>query len=151
MRKYLSKATLICSLFLAVCLLPAQAQTWHTDWDEAAKESRQKSRPILINFTGSDWCGWCIKLKDEVFNTQTFKDWAAKSVVLLEVDFPRRTQISAKQKAHNDKLAKKYAVRGYPTIIFADSKGAVLGQYGYDAGGPGNWTKKANALIKKGS
>ncbi len=148
MRKHFPKATLICTLLLAVCLLPAQAQTWHTDWDEAAKESRQKSRPILINFTGSDWCGWCIKLKDEVFITPTFKEWAAKSVVLLEIDFPRRTQLSAKQKAHNDQLAQKYGIRGFPTIVFADSKGGVLGQYGYDAGGPANWIKNAETHMK---
>ena len=118
---------------------------WLTSWDEAAKQSKATGKPILMDFTGSDWCGWCIKLKEEVFDTEYFKTWAAKKVVLLEVDFPRKTELPAKQQAQNDKLAEKFAVQGFPTIIFADHQGKQLSQFGYDEGGPKAWTAKAEA------
>jgi thioredoxin-related protein len=122
---------------------------WLTSWDEAAKQSKASGKPILIDFTGSDWCGWCVKLKKEVFDTEHFKTWAAKKVVLLEVDFPRKKPLPAKQQTANEELAAKYGVQGFPTIIFADHKGATLGQYGYDEGGPQAWTSKAETMLKK--
>jgi protein disulfide-isomerase len=102
-----------------------------------------------MDFTGSDWCGWCIKLKNEVFNTPEFKAWAAKKVVLLELDFPRKAEQSAELKKQNQELAQKFNIEGYPTIIFADANGKQLGQYGYDEGGPAVWTKKADEFLKK--
>lgn len=122
---------------------------WHTSWDEAAKESAKTKKPILMDFTGSDWCGWCIKLKAEVFDTQAFKDWAAKNVVLLELDFPRGKALPPEIQTQNSELSRKYGVRGYPTIIFADHEGNALGRYGYDEGGPKVWTKKAETLMGK--
>ena len=70
---------------------------WYIDFEKAAQVSLQTGKPILADFTGSDWCGWCIKLK-EVFNTPKFKDWAEKNVVLLELDYPRRKQQDEKLK-----------------------------------------------------
>lgn len=122
---------------------------WHTDWNKAAAESKSTGKPILMDFTGSDWCGWCIKLKEEVFNTPEFKKWAASKVVLMEVDFPRGKKQSEATKKANMALAEKYGIEGYPTIVFANAKGDELGRYGYDKGGPAVWTKKAETLMKK--
>lgn len=127
----------------------ATSLTWHTSWEKAAAESKKTGKPILMDFTGSDWCGWCIKLKKEVFNTPTFSSWANSKVVLLELDFPRSKQLDAATKKQNDRLAKKYNVQGFPTIVFADHTGKVISTYGYDAGGPANWTRKAEAGWKK--
>jgi thioredoxin-related protein len=138
--------TAILGLFLLTGGALAEAG-WHTTWDAAAKESKTSGKPILIDFTGSDWCGWCVKLKKEVFDTSEFKSWAKDNVVLLELDFPRGKAQSAKEKADNKELAQKYEVKGFPTIIFADTKGEVLGRYGYDSGGPGVWTKKAETFL----
>lgn len=138
------------SIFLALMLVSgaALAETgWHTDWDKAATESKKSGKPILIDFTGSDWCGWCIKLKEEVFDTAEFKSWASDNVVLLEIDFPRNTKQSDQVKAKNRALAQKYGVQGFPTIMFTKADGTVLGQYGYDKGGPENWTKKAEKFL----
>ena len=121
---------------------------WYTDWDKASAESKKTGKPILIDFTGSDWCGWCIKLKKEVFDTPSFKKWANEKVVLLELDFPRSKPQPEAEKAKNKKLAQKYAIEGFPTIIFSNAKGDVLGRYGYDAGGPDVLTKKAEAFLK---
>ncbi len=141
--------TLLIGLMMLAALTPAQAHTWHTDWDAAAKEAKSKKKPILVDFTGSDWCGWCIKLDEEVFETSEFKTWAAKNVVLLKIDFPRKTQLSKAQQEKNNELAQKYGVQGFPTIIFTDAKGEVLGEMGYEAGGPKAWTKSAEGHLKK--
>lgn len=141
------KWIVLCALFLSPVAMAEEG--WLTSYDEAAKQSKKTGKPILMDFTGSDWCGWCIKLKEEVFSTPEFKAWAAKKVILLEVDFPRRTQQSAELKKQNQELAQKYNIEGYPTIIFADANGKALGQpYGYDEGGPKVWTQKAEALMK---
>lgn len=119
------------------------AETWHTNWESAAKESKKTGKPILIDFTGSDWCGWCIKLHDEVFSKPEFKTWAAENVVLLELDFPRKKKQSAAVKKANTELAQKYNVEGFPTVVFAQADGKELGRFGYAKGGPTVWTKEA--------
>ncbi|MEW6281813.1 MAG: thioredoxin family protein [Candidatus Eremiobacterota bacterium] len=123
--------------------------SWLTSWDEASKQSKKTGKPILMDFTGSDWCGWCIKLKKEVFDTPEFQAWAKKNVILLEVDFPRSKQQSEEVKKQNEDLSQKYSIEGYPTIVFVNHKGDVLGTYGYDEGGPGPWIKNAEKMIKK--
>ena len=71
----------------------AHADGWLVDINKAYEISKKTGKPIMANFTGSDWCGWCVKLKNEVFDKPAFKEWAAKTVVLVELDFPRRFQI----------------------------------------------------------
>lgn len=122
---------------------------WYTSWDQAAAESKKTGKPILMDFTGSDWCGWCIKLKKEVFDTAEFRNWASQKVVLLEIDFPQKKKLDKTTKAQNERLAKKYDVQGFPTIVFADHTGKAISRYGYDRGGPVNWTRKAEAGWKK--
>lgn len=127
---------------------PAAAGTqWLTDHAAASQRSRELGRPILADFTGSDWCTWCIKLDDEVFETPAFREWAARNVVLLKLDFPRGKQLDPELQRQNRGLARKYQVRGFPTILFLDGGGAVLGQMGYLRGGPSAWTQKANQII----
>ena len=147
---------IVISLALALCaglfLAPtAQAggDDWLTSWDEAAKKSEESGKPILIDFTGSDWCGWCIKLKNEVFSKEAFKTWAKENVVLLELDYPRKKEQTAKMKGQNAKLASKYGIRGYPTILFLDATGKQIGKSGYRKGGPEAWTTHANTQIGK--
>jgi len=135
------------------CLAPsarAGGDGWQTDPAAAKKAASEAGKLVLADFTGSDWCGWCIKLKKEVFDTEAFKAWAKKNVVLLEVDFPRKKKQSAEVKARNRALAKKYGVRGYPTIIFMTPGGAAIGRSGYKRGGPEVWTKNADEILAKG-
>ncbi len=89
---------------------------WLVDLDEAYAQSIQSGKPILANFTGSDWCGWCKKLDADVFSTPKFKEWADKNVVLLEVDFPRRKQLPEKNRQQNMAMAQSLGIKGYPTI-----------------------------------
>lgn len=127
----------------------ACAEGWLTSWDEAAKVSQQTGKPILMDFTGSDWCIWCQRLKKEVFDTAEFQTWADRNVVLLELDFPQETEQPAAVKEQNAKLAERYAVQGYPTVLFVNAAGDKLAEYGYDKGGPSVWTLKAQTLLDK--
>ena len=107
---------------------PVPELKWFTSLSEAQAEAQQSGKPILADFTGSDWCPWCVKLRKEVFETRQFKIWAAKSVVLLEVDFPRKKPQDAATKKANSDLAAKYKIEGFPTVLFLTADGKVLGK-----------------------
>lgn len=102
---------------------------WTDSFEEAKKIARKKNKPILVFFTGSDWCGPCKMLQQDFFNTDKFVELAGKNLVLYEADFPRRTDIvSSEQKNTNFQLQGKYSVKGYPTIIFIDYQGNEIGR-----------------------
>ncbi len=133
---------------LCICLVTlASAADWTVGWKPAADLASKTNKPILANFTGSDWCGWCIKLKAEVFSTPEFAAWAAKNVVLLEVDFPRDNKQSATQQAENEALLNKYKVEGFPTILLLAADGKELGRFSYQRGGPMAWTAAVDAIL----
>lgn len=136
------------SLALAAsAFLGAAEGGWLTDIAKAKAEAAKAGKPILIDFTGSDWCGWCVKLKKEVFDTPEFTAWAKDKVVLLEVDFPQKKEQSAEVKKANRALAESYKIEGYPTIVIADAAGKELGRLGYQKGGPAAWTASADKVI----
>jgi protein disulfide-isomerase len=109
---------------------------WLTDYEKAQKEAQAKNKLLLMDFTGSDWCGWCIMLDKEVFSKPEFKDYANKHLVLLELDFPRTKRLPPETTAQNEKLLQKFRVQGFPTVVVFDSNGKPLGALGYEAGGP---------------
>ncbi len=109
---------------------------WTDDFDKAKAQAKAENKKILLDFTGSDWCGWCIRLDKEVFSQQAWKDYAAKNLVLVELDFPRKTQLPAATKKQNEKLAAKYGIQGYPTVVILSSGGNKKGELGYVEGGP---------------
>ena len=129
---------------------------WHTDLNKAIELSKKENKPMMLFFTGSDWCGWCVKLKKEVFSQNEFKQWAQDNVILVEVDFPKTTAQSEELKTQNRMLQQQFAVRGYPTCFFVNADklkdGKInftqFGQQGYIAGGPVNWVNSATAIIK---
>jgi len=129
------KKTLI-AVVSALALYSASAGEWLTDLPKAQAQAKQEKKLVLLDFTGSDWCGWCIKLKGEVFDLKEFKDYADKNLVLVEVDFPRKKELSAEQKQANNALQEKYGIEGYPTIIVLDGDGKKVGKLGYMKGGP---------------
>jgi protein disulfide-isomerase len=109
---------------------------WMTDMDKAMKLSAKTGKPILADFSGSDWCGWCMKLDREVFSQKIFKDFTKDNLILVLLDFPRSKVIPANVKKQNRALAAKYGIRSYPTVLLLDSKGKVLLKTGYRRGGP---------------
>lgn len=127
----------------------AQEAGWLTSLDEAKAAAQKSGKPILVDFTGSDWCGWCIKLRKEVFDTPEFSAWAAKNVVLCEIDFPRKKAQEEATKKANNALTQKYGVKGFPTIVFVKADGTEIGRSGYRPGGPKAWTDSADAILQK--
>ena len=142
--------TLLSNLvIMAVSATFAVAGEWGTDWEAAKAQAQKEKKPILINFTGTDWCGWCIRLDKEVFSKEDFKKYAKEHLVLMEVDFPRKKEQSAELKAQNKKLDKEYKVEGYPTIYLLDSKGEkISGDIGYREGGAAEYVKHLKSLLK---
>ncbi len=124
------------------------ALEWKTDFDQAVQAAERLERPVLVNFTGSDWCGWCIRLHDEVFAHKPFQNYARHNLVLLEVDFPQGKELSEEQSRANQALAETYAVRGFPTILLLDAEGAVLARTGYQPGGSEAYVEHLRALLE---
>ena len=125
-------------LLAAMALLRVSAvePDWMTDLPKAQAKAKEEKRMVLLDFTGSDWCGWCIKLHNEVFSKPEFAEYARKNLVLVEVDFPRKKKLSAEQEKANDALQQKYKIDGYPTIIVLNGEGKKIGELGYMPGGP---------------
>jgi len=109
---------------------------WITSYEEGQQEAKANNKLVLLDFTGSDWCGWCILLDREVFSKPEFKEYASKNLVLVEVDFPKMKPISETIRRQNIRLAQQYQVQGFPTIVVLNGDGQVLGAFGYMKGGP---------------
>ena len=123
---------------------------WTEDLDLAMKFAARTKRPIVLDFTGSDWCGWCIKLHDEVFSKDAFKDYADKNLVLVAIDFPRSKKLPDEIKRRNSKLMAQYGVRGFPTIVILDPTGEKeLGRTGYVRGGPAAFIAGVKKILGK--
>jgi len=125
------------------------AAGWGDDYEKAMVQAKAEKKNVLLDFTGSDWCGWCIRLNDEVFSKEEFKKYAKDNLVLVEVDFPQGKRLPKKVKEQNDKLQKDHGVRGFPTIVVLDPEGKKLGQLGYMEGGPKNFIAKLDELKSK--
>jgi protein disulfide-isomerase len=146
-KKQTMKKTLIATV-AALAVFTATAGEWLTDLPKAQAQAKKENKLVLLDFTGSDWCGWCIKLNKEVFNTPDFKAYAAKSLVLVEVDFPQKKEQSAEQKKANRALQEKYGIEGYPTLIVLDGDGKQVGKLGYMKGGPKPFIAELQKLKK---
>jgi protein disulfide-isomerase len=124
----------------SVASAPApEAVAWMTDATAAMAKAKAENKVMLMDFTGSDWCIWCQRLDEEVFSTDTFKTYAAQNLVLLKLDFPRRSEQSEAEKQQNRALAEKYGIQGFPTVLVFNAAGEKIGQTGYVRGGPDAW------------
>jgi protein disulfide-isomerase len=122
---------------------------WLTSYEQAQQEAKANHKLVLMDFTGSDWCGWCIMLEKEVFSKPKFQEYASKNLVLLELDFPRRKEISAEILAQNERLARQYQIQGFPTIVVLNSNGKQVGELGYIRGGPEAFIAELEKLPKE--
>ncbi|HMN24804.1 MAG: thioredoxin family protein [Ignavibacteriaceae bacterium] len=109
---------------------------WEENLETALQKAKTENKAVLVNFTGSDWCQWCIKLSDEVFSKSEFKEYADDNLILVRLDFPRNIEQTAETKAYNNQLAKKYGVQGFPTVLLFSSSGNLVKTTGYMPGGP---------------
>lgn len=142
-------------LFIAAAIacvwLQAQAAdlNWGTDLPKALAQAKAEKKMVLMDFTGSDWCGWCIKFDKETLSTDKFADYAKSHLELMVVDFPNKKPQSSDLKAANKALGKKYGVDGYPTFVVLDANGKEIGrQVGYAPGGPEAFIAKLDKFNK---
>lgn len=144
------KKLILATVLLAInsTLSHANTKEWMSNFKEAQQKAAAENKDLLVNFTGSDWCGWCIKLVDEVFQHESFKQGVADKFVLLEIDFPRdKTKLDQATQQQNEMLQEKYSIQGFPTIMLLDSEGLPYGQTGYQAGGPEKYLTHLDNLI----
>ena len=146
-------ASIVCAAILALQGASlAGGEGWTSDYQAAQKQAAESKKDLLIDFTGSDWCGWCIKLNDEVFKHEPFKAGVKDHFVLVELDYPRdKSKLSEEVQKQNAELGEKYAVKGYPSILLCDAGGRPYAATGYQAGGPEKYVKHLDELrAKKG-
>lgn len=119
--------------YLSVLLLLLIAHSiWFTDFEKGKTEAASSNKLIVLNFSGSDWCGPCIRLKKEIFESAAFENYSAEKLVLVNADFPRykKNQLSEEQVKENEALAEKYNSAGkFPFTILLDADGKVLKQW----------------------
>jgi len=120
--------------------------SWLTDYKKAQQEAKAGNKFLLLDFTGSDWCGWCKKFDREILSQSQFKDYARENLVLVELDFPRGKPQSTELRKQNQELAQQYQVQGFPTIVVLNGDGRKVWQYdGYFPDGPAAFV----ALLEK--
>ena len=137
-------AALAVALLVAASARPARAEEgiWQTDFKAALAKAKAEKKYVLADFTGSDWCGWCMKLHGEVFDKEPFKTAAPKQYVLVELDYPRKKELSEDLKKQNEELRLKYKIQGFPTVLLMDAEGQVIAHTGYREGGPEEYLKQ---------
>lgn len=137
----------------ALCSSPfafANRENWTSDFSAAKKEAAESKKDLLMDFTGSDWCSWCIKLDKEVFSLDPFKAGVKDKFVLVELDYPKdKTILTEATIKQNAELVKTYAIKGYPTILLCDSEGRPYASTGYQPGGPESYVAQLNELRAK--
>ena len=122
---------------------------WLTDLPKAQAQAKTDNKLVMMDFTGSDWCRWCIKLDEEIFSKPKFQQFASEHLILLKVDFPENIPQSDKLKKQNNNLDTKFQVEGYPTLILIDSNGKEIERTrGYISGGPKALIDWVNEAVK---
>jgi protein disulfide-isomerase len=151
----MNKTFITVLLIMGSFAIQAQELKWETDIKKAISVSNKTNKPMLLFFTGSDWCGWCIRLQKEVLKTPEFAAWATKNVVLVELDFPERKPQSEGIKAQNNVLQQTFGIQGFPTVYFATAKTKMgkpsytsIGSTGYVPGGPKAFLAVADGILK---
>jgi len=128
-------------VFCLMCIACVSAQgwagvNWQTDYASAMNQAASTGKPVILFFTGSDWCGWCSKLDSEVLETDEFARLVGDKFIFVKVDFPLYKPQDPQLTAANKALQEKYDVRGFPALIIVDKTGRQIGVTGYRAGGP---------------
>jgi protein disulfide-isomerase len=120
---------------------------WTESYDGALAQAKSENKLILADFTGSDWCHYCVQLRREVLNKPEFISWASSHVILLEVDYPRRKAQADDIKAQNERLKNQFNIDGYPTVVVMNADGKEVGRIvGYD--GEKEWSQELQKIVK---
>lgn len=120
---------------------------WTTNLEQAIELAKKENKAVLVNFTGSDWCKWCFKLRDEVFVQNDFKNYANENLVLVVIDFPRSKTQSNETRMYNQTIAQQFGVQGFPTIIIFNKEGLPVAKTGYQPGGAANYVNHIKSFL----
>ena len=143
----MKKSIVLLGLCLSV-LTVWSAEGWMTDFEKAKKKAMSENKTLLIDFSGSDWCSWCIKLDEEVFQKDAWKAYAKEHLVQVLIDFPReKSEQSEALQKQNNQLAKQYTVRGFPTVLLLNQEGSMIEKTGYQRGGAESYINHIKSLI----
>ena len=126
----------------------ASDDVWLSDFEQAKQQAKERNVPILADFAGSDWCGWCMKLDEEVFSREEFQVYAKDNFVLFLADFPMRKKLDDNIVMQNSALQSQYGIQGFPTVLLLDSEGKVLGRTGYRSGGAESYVEHLENLLQ---
>lgn len=148
MKKFLTQTLSVCAVLTLGASAALAKEGWGENYQKATAQAKAENKLVLLDFTGSDWCPWCIKLDKEVFSQPEFKEYAAKNLVLMEVDFPQTKPQAANLKAQNEKLQGKYKVEAFPTVVVLNAQGKKVGELGYQPGGPKAFIAELDKLKK---
>ena len=116
-------------LFVAITMILCSFTNWHNNIDDAKQVAAKEHKYIILNFSGSDWCGPCIRMHKEIFDDPVFQQFASSALIMVNADFPRnkKNQLSKEQQALNDKMADAYNKQGsFPYTLLLDADGKVL-------------------------
>jgi thioredoxin-related protein len=134
----------------AVCqTLRSENVEWFTDAEAAQAKAKEENKLVLLDFTGSDWCIWCQRLKRNVFDDPEFAKYAKSNLVLVEVDFPQHKTIPEAQQQANARLDKTYGINSYPTIIVLGADGKQVARMGYVFGGASSFIRKLEKKVAR--
>jgi protein disulfide-isomerase len=138
-------------VFAPIPTAPSGELTWETNFETAVKKAKKEKKKLLLNFTGSDWCGWCIRLDKEVFSKKEFIEYAEKNLVCVKLDFPKRKELSEDEKKQNYGLASEFKVTGFPTIYITDIEKKAILKTGYIGGDAQQYVEHLDVAIQKES
>jgi thioredoxin-related protein len=136
-------------VLISAPLAGAEESGWLTDYKQAQQQAKANNKILLLDFTGSDWCGWCKKFDREVLLKPEFKDFARDNLVVVELDFPRAKPQTPELRKQNRELAQQYEIVGFPTILVLSADGQKLWRYdGYFPDGPAAFIAQLQKLRK---
>lgn len=151
MQTRFKKVRIVSTIILIFFSVSSIAQEWQTDFQKSKEMASSQNKPIILVFSGSDWCAPCMKLEKEIWNSTEFKEYADKNLILHKADFPRKkkNRVDNTQMKENKTLAEKYNTKGYfPLVVILDKNGKVLGETGYKKMAPKDYINHINSFIE---
>lgn len=127
---------------------PATAINWYTNYQQAVSAAKQSNRPIVLFFTGTDWCGWCKKMHQEIFSSPDFIKEVGNNFIFVELDFPMNKQLPQALSQQNIMLKQKFGVTGYPTVVILDPNENFIAETGYRPGGGRSYAEYLRQLLQ---
>jgi thioredoxin-related protein len=124
-----------------------QPNIWQSNYDAALKQAAAENKYMLVSISGMEWCGWCIRLEDEVFSKPEFISYAKDNLICVLLDFPRGKELPKAQKDANQALLEKFQVQGFPTVLIFNPQGKGIVRDGYRPGGPAKYVEFIKTAI----